>query len=72
MILEDLAHIFKPQFDEGTTELYYMVEDKFYTETESKTATVFRHSASDLESLLPFLDSLQYVGIKGRMPRFTK
>jgi hypothetical protein len=31
-----------------------------------------RHDSSDIESLVPMLDSFQYVGIENRIPRFVK
>jgi hypothetical protein len=66
MILEDLKHIFKPQIDEGTTDLYYMVFDS------PSHAQILRHPANDLSGMLPFVDCLQYAGTEARMPRFTK
>jgi hypothetical protein len=65
MILEDLEHIFRPQIDEGTTELYFMLVDNDYKVIE-------RHPASDLESLIPMLDNFQYNGTEARIPRFYK
>ena len=65
MTLDDLAYIFKPQIDEGTTKLYFMLEDCDYK-------VIDRHDASDLGSLLPMLDSFQYAGSNARMPRFVK
>ena len=65
MTLEDLAYIFKQQIAEGTTLLYFMLVDGDYKLVE-------RHPAEDMESLLPMLDSLQYVGTEARMPRFVK
>jgi hypothetical protein len=65
MILEDLEYIFKPQVDEGTTKLYFMLIDGDYKVIE-------RHEADDIESLVPMLDSFQYAGIEAGMPRFIK
>ena len=65
MILEDLEYIFKPQVNEGTTKLYFMLVDGEHKVME-------RHNASDIESLVPMLDSFQYAGIENRIPRFVK
>ena len=65
MILEDLEYIFKPQVDEGTTKLYFMLVDGEHKMIE-------RHAASDIESLVPMLDSFQYAGAEIRIPRFVK
>jgi hypothetical protein len=66
MIVEDLEHIFKPQSDEGTTNLYFMVFDT------PDHAEILRHPAGKLNELLPLLDSFQYAGTITGMPRFTK
>jgi hypothetical protein len=65
MILDDLKHIFQPQINEGTTELYFMLVD-------NDRKVIERHSASDLESLIPMLDNFQYNGTEARIPRFVK
>ena len=65
MILEDLEYIFKPQVDEGTTKLYFMLVDGEHKVME-------RHSADDMASLVPMLDCFQYAGTDGRIPRFVK
>jgi hypothetical protein len=65
MTVDDLKYIFKPQFDEGTTKLYFMLVD-------GEHKLVERHDAKDIESLLPMLDCFQYAGAEGRMPRFVK
>lgn len=65
MILEDLQHIFKPQIDEGTTKLYFMLVDGDYKCIE-------RHDADKMEELLPMLSCFEYHGDPGRMPRFVK
>ena len=65
MILEDLQHIFKPQVEEGTDKLYFML-------IEDNLQLIHRHPASDMSSLVPMLDNFQYAGTEGRMPRFTK
>jgi hypothetical protein len=65
MILEDFEYIFKPQIDEGTTKLYFMLIDGEHKMIE-------RHNASDIESLVPMLDSFQYAGTEARIPRFVK
>ena len=65
MILEDLEYIFKPQVNEGTTKLYFMLVDGEHKVME-------RHDVSDIESLIPMLDSFQYAGIENRIPRFVK
>jgi hypothetical protein len=65
MILEDLQHIFKPQVDEGTTSLYFMLIDGDHKVIE-------RHPTNDIATLLPMLDSFQYSGTVERVPRFAK
>jgi hypothetical protein len=72
MTIEDLEHIFKPQFDEGTTKLYFMLIDDMDPVTNKQTMTITRHPAEDLAGLLPMLDSFHYVGSGAGMPRFTK
>jgi hypothetical protein len=65
MILEDLEYIFKPQIDEGTDKLYFMLIDGEHKMIE-------RHPAAVLETLLPMLDAFQYSGTIERVPRFSK
>lgn len=65
MILEDLEYIFKPQIDEGTTSLYFMLVDGDHK-------LIQRHPASDMASLVPVLDNFQYAGTVERMPRFMQ
>ena len=65
MILEDLEHIFKPQVNEGTTSLYYMLVVGEYK-------LIQRHPASDMASLVPMLDNFQYAGTQDRIPRFMQ
>jgi hypothetical protein len=65
MTLTDLEHIFKPQIDEGTTSLYYMLVDGDHS-------LIDRHSSDDLEGMLPCLGCYIYDGIHNRMPRFVK
>jgi hypothetical protein len=65
MILEDLEHIFKPQIDEGTDSLYFMLVVGDYK-------LIQRHPAVDMPSLLPMLDSFQYAGTQDRIPRFMQ
>jgi hypothetical protein len=65
MILEDLEYIFKPQISEGTTKLYFMLID-------GEHKVIERHAASDIESLVPMLDSFQYAGTEICIPRFVK
>jgi hypothetical protein len=65
MILEDLEHIFQPQINEGTEQLYFMLIDNDHKVIE-------RYPASDLESLIPMLDNFQYNGTEARIPRFIK
>jgi hypothetical protein len=65
MILEDLEHIFKPQIEEGTTLLYFMLIDGEHRVME-------RHDVSDMASLVPMLDNFQYAGTEGGIPRFAK
>ena len=66
MTLDDLEHIFQNQIEEGTEKLYFMLADG------DRLPLVQRHPADDLAGLLPMLDSFQYTGTEGRMPRFTK
>jgi len=65
MIIEDLEYIFKPQLDEGTTKLYFMLID-------GEHKLIERHLANDVATLLPMLDSFQYAGTVERIPRFIK
>jgi hypothetical protein len=65
MILEDLEYIFKPQIEEGTTKLYFMLIDDNHKVIE-------RHPVDDLAGLVPTLDNFQYAGTEAGMPRFTK
>ena len=65
MIIDDLEYIFKPQINEGTTKLYFMLIDDEHKVIE-------RHPADDLEGLLPMLDSFQYAGNEGNVPRFVR
>ena len=67
MTLEDLKHIFKTQIDSGIPNvlLWFML-------TDGEHNLIERHSSSDLEGLLPMLDSFQYAGSDAGMPRFVK
>ena len=65
MILEDLQHIFKPQIDEGTDKLYFML-------IEDNRQLIHRHPAGELAELLLLLDNFQYNGTDARIPRFVK
>jgi hypothetical protein len=65
MILEDLEYIFKPQVNEGTDSLYFMLVVGEYK-------LIQRHPSNDMKSLLPMLDSFQYAGTVERMPRFIQ
>ena len=65
MTIDDLEHIFKPQIAEGTEKLYFML-------IEGNLQLIHRHLANELSGLLPMLDSFQYTGTEGRMPRFRK
>jgi hypothetical protein len=65
MILEDLEYIFKPQVDEGTLKLYFMLIDGEHKMIE-------RRAANDLVTLVPLLDAFQYSGTIERVPRFSK
>jgi len=65
MILEDLEYIFKPQIEEGTVNLYYML-------VEGELNLIERCPSDQLESLLPMLDNFVYAGTEARIPRFTK
>ena len=65
MILEDLEYIFKPQIDEGTDKLYFMLIDGEHKMIE-------RRAANDLATLVPMLDAFQYTGTVERIPRFSK
>ena len=65
MILEDLEYIFKPQIEEGTTKLYFMLID-------GEHRVIERQDASDMSSLVSMLDNFQYAGTEARMPRFVK
>jgi hypothetical protein len=65
MTLEDLEYIFKPQIDEGTTKLYFILKDG------DAMTVIERHPAEDLAGLLPMLSHFQYHGSEV-MPRFVK
>lgn len=65
MTLEDLQYIFKPQIDEGTDKLYFMLED-------SEHKVIERHPVTDIASLIPMLSCFEYHGAGARMPRFVK
>jgi hypothetical protein len=65
MTLEDLQYIFEYQIEEGTKNLYFMLNDG------DRLPLIQRHSADDLSGLLPMLDSFQYTG-HNVMPRFKK
>ena len=70
MKLEDLQHIFKTQIEQiqelgKHVPLYFMLLD-------GDRALIQRHNHTELESLLPLLDSFQYAGNNGNIPRFAK
>lgn len=65
MIIEDLEHIFKPQIDEGTDKLYFMLID-------GEHKMIQRHPVLDMATLVPVLDAFQYTGTIEQIPRFTK
>jgi hypothetical protein len=65
MILKDLEYIFKPQVNEGTDSLYFMLVVGEYK-------LIQRHPSKDMTSLLPMLDSFQYAGTQDRIPRFMQ
>lgn len=64
MLLEDLEYIFEPQLKEGTSKLYFMLEDNNYKVIE-------RHPANDIKSLIPMLSNFSYSGMNSQMPKFT-
>ena len=66
MTIEDLEFIFQNQIEEGTERLYFMLVDG------DRMPVVQRHSAEDIEGLLPMLSSFEYAGSGAGMPRFTK
>ena len=61
----DLEYIFKPQIDEGTDKLYFML-------IEDNLQLIHHHPTNELSGLLPLLDNFQYKGTNGRIPRFVK
>ena len=65
MTIEDLEHIFKPQIDEGTDKLYFMLID-------GEHKMIDRHTSNDLTTLVPLLDAFQYSGTIEQIPRFSK
>ena len=68
MNIEDLEHIFHPQMEhdlDGVVKLFYMVQD-------GEVGTVLRHLSTDLEGLVPMLDSYEYQGTRSGIPRFVK
>ena len=66
MTIEDLQYIFEYQIEEGTENLYFMLNDG------NRLPLIQRHPADDLAGLLPMLDSFHYAGSGAGMPRFTK
>ena len=60
----DLDYIFSAQIAEGTDKLYFMIIDG------DSTPTVLRHTAADIDGLLPMMCNMVYDGADGRMPRF--
>jgi hypothetical protein len=66
MTLGDLEYIFKPQIDEGTIKLYFILKDG------DAMTVIERHPAEDLAGLLPMLSSFEYAGSGAGMPRFQK
>ena len=68
MTVEDLEYIFQPQIEQclaTDTKLWFMLRDGDHKMIE-------RHPVDDLAGLLPLLDSFQYAGSIGNMPRFVK
>ena len=66
MNIQDLQHIFRPQIQEGTEKLYFMLIEGPYVQIE-------RHPVNQLEKLVPMLDNFQFEGYKpGNMARFVK
>ena len=65
MTIEDLEYIFKPQIEEGTTKLYFMLIDGDHTE-------IMRQESNELATLLSLLDNFQYSGSDAGMPRCPK
>ena len=65
MNIEDLEYIFQNQIEEGTENLYFMLNNG------AGYPLIQRHPSDDLAGLLPMLDSFQYTG-HNVMPRFTK
>ena len=64
MTHDDLMHIFKEQIDEGTTNLYFIVQD-------GETKTLLRQQLVEIDQLLIMLDTMVFVDYKERIPRFT-
>ena len=66
MPLGDLDHIFKEQIsNNNAAKLYFMLEDGDYK-------SVQRYDVSNIEELLPMLDSFYYAGSDNNMPRLIK
>lgn len=68
MTIEDLQHIFRAQIEQcqaTDTPLWFMLQDGDHS-------LIQRHPADELSELLPMLDSFQYVGNEGNIPRFSK
>ena len=70
MNIEDLQHIFKTQID-NIEELSKPVP-LYFILMNGEQAQIQRHDHTELESLLPMLDSFQYAGNNGNIPRFAK
>lgn len=68
MNIQDLEHIFEPQWAHdptGVVKLFFILQD-------GEVASVERHPSTDLEGLLPMLDSYEYRGSPNSIPRFAK
>jgi hypothetical protein len=66
MNIQDLQHIFRPQIQEGTKKLYFMLIEGSHVQIE-------RHPVNQLEELVPMLSNFQFEGYKpGNMARFVK
>jgi hypothetical protein len=66
MNISDLEYIFKPQVEEGTGNLYFIL-------IESTHKLIQRHAADKLEELLQLLSHFQYAGLSSnQIPQFTK
>jgi len=66
MNIDDLTHIFRPQIQQGTKKLHYMLIEDLHVKIQ-------HHPVDRLEELIPVLKNFQFEGYKpGHIARFVK